>query len=71
MEKNNNHMTIEDLATLIQGTMASKEDIMELRTETKDILKDTAAEMDAMHSDVRYIRSTVDKLVHNDIRPTA
>lgn len=67
MEKNNNAMTIEDLASLIQRTMASKEDITELRTETKGILKDMAEELNATHADVAYMRRTLDPLVRNDI----
>lgn len=79
MKNKQNSMTIDDLAAMIKRgfdktatkddlkRFATKDDLVGLRTETKGILKDMAEEMSAMHSDVRYIRSTVDKLVHSDI----
>lgn len=49
-------MTIEQLAEMIQNTIASKEDV-----------KDIVGELNTTHADVYYIRSTVDALVHSDI----
>lgn len=71
-------MTVEDLAVMVKrgfdGTatkddlqrFATKDDIAELRTETKGILKDMTEEMSAMRSDVRYIKSTVSMLIRDD-----
>lgn len=67
-------MTIEDLAALIQRTMASKDDLHAFRgeiSEEMNVLRgqvlEVLEEMNATHADVRYIRSTVDKLVRSDI----
>jgi len=59
--------TIEGLAILIQQTMASKEDVASVKALQKDMLE----ELSATHADVRYIRSTVDKLVQSDIAQDA
>lgn len=56
--------TIEGLAALIQRTMASKQDLQALRQEMLE-------ELNATHADVRYIRSTVEKLVRSDIAQDA
>lgn len=82
MKKNNNHITIEDLAAMVKcgfDQTATKEDLKELATrvellatkvelnDVKRTVRDIAEELNAMHVDVRYIRSTTDALVHSDI----
>ena len=62
-------MTIEQLAAMIQKTMASKEDLKSLAT--KEDLKDVWEEVNATHADVRHIRSTVDTLIHSDVAQEA
>lgn len=65
--------TIEQLATMIQRTMASKEDLanlsgkMESRMENMEsVMKDMQEEMSVTREDVRYIRNTMTALVSND-----
>lgn len=82
MEKNNNPMTIEDLAIMVKhgfDQTATKDDLKELATKVelnevkvdlnnvKGIVRDIVEELNAMHADVRHIRSTTDALVHSDI----
>lgn len=70
MEKNNNHITLEDLAEMIKrgfDQMATKEELHGLR----GTMQDMAEELNATHADVRYIRSTVDALVRSDIAQEA
>lgn len=55
--------TIENLAAMIQRTMASKEDFKRV----EEVQKDTLEELNATHEDVRYIRSTVNILVQSDV----
>lgn len=80
MEKNNDSMTIEDLALMVKrgfDQTATKDDLKDLTTKVElieDDLKDLttkveliAEELNAMNVDVRYMRSTTDALVHSDI----
>lgn len=75
MKKNNESMTIEDLAIMIKrgfDQTATKDDLKELATkvelnEVKEIVRDIVEELDAMHADVLHIRNTTDGLVHSDI----
>ena len=65
--------TIDDLAAMIKrgfdevhtrlDATATKDDLHKV----EDIQKDMLGELNATHADIRYIRSTVDKLVHSDI----
>ena len=66
--------TIEGLAALIQRTMASKEDITSVKEDIKrveQIQKDTLEELIATHTDVSYLKTTVDKLTQSDIAQDA
>ena len=77
--ENNNHMTIEDLAVMVKrgfDTMATKDDLCKLeqrmgeidqRMATKEDLREIWEALDATHGDVRYIRGTVDTLIHSDV----
>lgn len=68
--------TIEGLATMIQRTMASKEDLaqlsqkmgtMEGRMDTiASVVKDIQEELNETRKDVIYIRSTMNALLSND-----
>ena len=61
--------TIEDLAEMIQRTMASKEDVHAVKqdiNEVKQIQKDMLEELNATHADVRYLKSSVDLLTRNE-----
>jgi hypothetical protein len=53
--------TIEDLAILIKQTMASKEDIQELRTEMNERLDHLDARVGRIEADVHALR---DEMVH-------
>ena len=55
--------TQEALDTIREAVAETKESV----TEAKGIMQDMLEELNATHADVRYIRSTVDKLVHSDI----
>ncbi len=70
-------MTIEDLAEVIQRTMASKEDLKQFVTKddlkqlvTKGELRDLREEIlegfGSLREDVHYIRTTMNMLVQND-----
>ena len=72
--------TIDDLAAMIKrgfdgvdkrlDATATKDDFHALGQridKVEDIQRDMLEELNATHADVRYIRSTVDKLVHSDI----
>ncbi|MEK7099347.1 MAG: hypothetical protein AAB916_02425 [Patescibacteria group bacterium] len=62
-------MTIEDLAEMIQRTMASKEDFATVKkdiAEVTSLQKDMLGELHATHGDVRYVRNTVSMLVQGD-----
>lgn len=62
-------MTIEDLAALMQRTMASKEDVATMHqriNKVEHLQKDILEELTATHEDVRYIRNTVSMLVQSD-----
>ena len=63
MEKNNNSMTIEDLAAMVKRGFD--------QTATKEDLKEIWEELNNTHADVRHIRSTTDALVHSDIAQDA
>lgn len=70
-KKNTSPMTIEDLAEMIQRTMASKEDLDRFATkkdveEVRSLQHDMLEELNATHADVRHIRNTVSMLVHSD-----
>jgi uncharacterized protein (UPF0335 family) len=85
MEKNNNDsMTIEDLALMVKrgfDQTATKEDLKDLATkvelnevtlnDVKGTVQNIVEELNAMHVDVRYIRSTTDALVHSDVAQEA
>ncbi|MFY9463210.1 MAG: hypothetical protein WAP52_03430 [Candidatus Sungiibacteriota bacterium] len=61
--------TIEGLATMIQRTMASKEDLAQLSDRMENVesvMKDMREEMNATRKDVSYIRSTMNALSSND-----
>lgn len=52
--------------------LATKDDLKELATKVelndlKGIVRDIVEELNIAHADIRYIRTTVDKLVHSDI----
>ncbi|MBI3336278.1 hypothetical protein HYZ98_01785 [Candidatus Peregrinibacteria bacterium] len=64
--------TKDDLKGL--ATQAALDIVMEAVAETKesvtgikDVMQDMLEELNATHADVRYIRSTTDKLVQSDI----
>ena len=71
-------MTIEDLAEVIQRTMASKEDLKQLATkkelgevreelgQVRTGLREVVGEMGNMREDIHYIRTTMTMLVQND-----
>jgi hypothetical protein len=70
----NRPTTIEALAATIYTHMASKEDIKELWAEVngmKGTMQEMAQELTATHEDVRYLRRSVDMLVHNDVAQDA
>ena len=61
--------TIEGLATMIQCTMASKEDLAGVKidlAEVKSVMGVMREELNATRIDVNYIRSTMNALVSND-----
>jgi predicted DNA-binding protein len=51
--------TIEDLAILIKQTMASKEDIQELRTEMNERLDHLDARVGRMEADIHELRGEI------------
>lgn len=72
-------MTIEDLAEVIQRTMASKEDLTQVNKKLEKLeklelgvedltskLHDVVDEMGSMRQDIRYIKDTMNILVRND-----
>ncbi len=65
--------TIEDLAAMIKrgfDQTATKDDFRQLDQridKVENIQRDMLEELNATHADVRYIRSTTDKLVQSDI----
>lgn len=73
MKKNNNHITIEDLAAMVKrgfDQTATKEDVYKLThrlDRVEEIQKDMLEELNVTHTDIRHIRSTTDALVHSDI----
>lgn len=86
MKKNKNRITIENLVAMVKrgfDQTATKDDLKELATKVelhdletelhdlKDITQEIAGELNAAHTDVRYIRSTTDALVHSDIAQEA
>lgn len=66
-------MTIEDLAIMVKrgfDQTATKEDIRTLDRRIDNVAsiqKDMLEEMNTMHTDIRYIRGTVNKLVQSEI----
>ena len=70
-------MTLDDLGAMIKrgfDQTATTDDFRALNQridKVEDIQKDMLEELNATHADVRYIRSTVDKLVLNDISQDA
>lgn len=73
MKKNNKPISIEDLAIMVKhgfDQMPTKGDFHKLDSRldhVEEIQKDMLEELNATHTDVRYIRSTVDKLTQSDI----
>jgi regulator of replication initiation timing len=66
--------TIEALAATIYTHIANKEDIKALRAEMngmKGTMQEMVEELTATHEDVRYLRRSVDMLVHNDVAQDA
>ena len=75
-EKNNNKVTLEDLAAMTQRGFADVEQRLGGRMDTgfqvlAQTMKDMLEEMSSMHGDVRYIRSTMNALTHSDIAQEA
>ena len=75
-EKNNNKVTLEDLAAMTQRGFADVEHRLGGRMDKgfqvlAQTMKDMREEMSSMHGDVRYIRSTMNVLTHSDIAQEA
>ncbi|MDQ3827784.1 MAG: hypothetical protein M3361_00470 [Candidatus Tectomicrobia bacterium] len=68
--------TIEDLAVMINHSFTEAQkhtdaQLAALKGELTGIVKDMAEELTATHEDVRYIRTTVNLLVRNDVAQDA
>jgi hypothetical protein len=68
--------TLDDLAAMINHSFTEAQkhadaQLAALRGELTGIMKDMAEELTATHEDVRYIRTTVNLLVRNDVAQDA
>jgi chaperonin cofactor prefoldin len=68
--------TLDDLAAMINRSFTEAQkhtdaQLAALRGELTGIIKDMAEELTATHEDVRYIRTTVNLLVRNDVAQDA
>jgi chaperonin cofactor prefoldin len=68
--------TLDDLAAMINRSFTEAQkhtdtQLAALRGELTGIMKDMAEELTATHEDVRYIRTTVNLLVRNDVAQDA
>jgi chaperonin cofactor prefoldin len=68
--------TLDDLAAMINRSFTEAQkhtdaQLAALRGELTGIMKDLAEELTATHEDVRYIRTTVNLLVRNDVAQDA
>jgi hypothetical protein len=68
--------TLDDLAAMINFSFTEAQKHMDaqlasLKGELTGIMKDMAEELTATHEDVRYIRTTVNLLVRNDVAQDA
>lgn len=71
-EKNNNHITLEDLAAMVnKGFTETQKHIDQRIDKVESLQKDMLEELTATHEDVRYVRSTTDALVRSDIAQDA
>ena len=68
--------TLDDLAAMINRSFTEAQkhtdtQLAALKGELTGIMKDMAEELTATHEDVRYIRTTVNLLVRNDVAQDA
>ena len=68
--------TLDDLAVIINQSFTEAQkhtdaQLAALKGELTGIMKDMAEELTATHEDVRYIRTTVNLLVRNDVAQDA
>jgi hypothetical protein len=68
--------TLDDLAAMINRSFTEAQkhtdaQLAALKGELTGIMKDLAEELTATHEDVRYIRTTVNLLVRNDVAQDA
>ncbi len=68
--------TLDDLAAMINHSFTEAQkhadaQLAALKGELTGIMKDMAEELTATHEDVRYIRTTVNLLVRNDVAQDA
>jgi hypothetical protein len=64
--------TLDDLTAMINQGFTETQQYLDTRLdEMKGVLKDVVQELHATHEDVRYIRTTVNLLVRNDVAQDA
>jgi hypothetical protein len=64
--------TLDDLAAIINQGFTETQRYLDQRLDgMKDVLTDVVQELNATHEDVRYIRTTMNLLVRNDVAQDA